>query len=731
MSDSLPLLILYGSQSGNSEEIAIQAGKAAASHGLMATVKAMDETSVTEISTSNRVLICCSTWGDGEQPDNAEELWEAVNADENLSLKGVSYSVLALGDSSYDLFCESGKEWDNFFDSRGAKRIYQRVDCDVDYEEPAKNWINSTLPLMASVESSLTEIIATDSSLESEPPVDENLSTSNEEIIDDSSVMELDSFLASGDRNLSVLFGSQSGNSEELASKIVKESSKYGLLGTVYDMDGFDFNSLSDHKRVLIVCSTWGEGEMPDNAEELWQKANSENNPILKGVNFSVLSLGDSSYELFCQSGKDWDRRFEELGGNRLVTRVDCDVDYDSLATQWTIESLIHMSAVDGTGNFQEDKIDLIRNYVDGSDAVGASGDDGFNIPSLVSDYLQVEVSIFRYDPESKSRGKDTWLCSLPGHMSVLEILRTLKSSHDGRLTFRDGHCEDPNTAISINGRLILPGTLRLDTLPLNDDGTIRLRLAPLPCFDVIRDLLVDTWKLERKRESSEPWMVAATREGKNTSQGPIGIMDKSTASYLHSIKNFSSSSLLHACSDTTPFSDNYIGPSLVVSAWARRNDPRTSINKKSEIDTYLSSPIGIKAETDLSSIRRQSSIFDSISDALLDAKTSSLNKDSFNGRHGKHVWWYTWSVKSSGKVNDTVIFRQVLGPLGLLSNLFSGVTARMLLGFTRTGGNMINDGLGMVLPPAGIGKMPRQFNSSVGKHHEVVAIFNELDGRF
>jgi len=225
--------------------------------------------------------------------------------------------------------------------------------------------------------------------------------------------------------------------------------------------------------------------------------------------------------------------------------------------------------------------------------------------------------------------------------------------------------------------------------------------------------------------------MVAATREGKDTSQGPIGIMKKSTALHLHSIKNFSSFPLLHACSDATPFSENYIGPSLVVSAWARRNDPRTSINKKTEIDTYLSSSIGIKAETDLSPIRRQSAISDSISDALLDAKTSSLNRDSFNGRHGKHVWWYTWSVKSSGKVNDTVIFRQVLGPLGLLSNLFSGVTARMLLGFTRTGGNMINDGLGMVLPPAGIGKMPRQFNSSVGNHHEVVAIFNELDGRF
>ncbi|MFL2974521.1 MAG: hypothetical protein CND89_05435 [Marine Group II euryarchaeote MED-G38] len=731
MSDNSPLLILFGSQSGNSEEIATQAGKAASSHGLLATVKSMDETSISEISNNNRVLICCSTWGDGEQPDNAEDLWEAVNADEDINLEGVSFSVLALGDSSYDLFCESGKEWDNWFESKGATRIHPRVDCDVDYEEPAKIWMDATLQLMASVEGGAVEQIPKESVSVLVEQADDEINSSIDSLELDSSGMDVDSFLNAGDRSLTVLFGSQSGNSEEIAAKIVKESSKYGLVGTVYDMDGFDFNSLSKHKRVLIVCSTWGEGEMPDNAEELWKKANLENNPILEGLNFSVLSLGDSSYELFCQSGKDWDRRFEELGANRLVARVDCDVDYDSLATQWTLESLIHMSAVDGTGNFQEEKIDLIRNYVDGSDAVGATGDDGFSIPSLISENIQVEISIFRYDPESKSRGKDTWICSLPGHMSVLETLRTLKSSHDGSLTFRDGYCDDPNTAISINGRLTLPGTLRLDTLPLNDDGILSLKLAPLPCFDVIRDLLVDTWKLERKRESSKPWMVAATREGKSTPQGPMGIMSQSTASYLHSIKNFPSFPLLHACSDSTPFSENYIGPSLVISSWARKNDPRTSDTKKLEIENYLSSSNGIKAETDLSSIRRQMSVSDSVSEALLDAKTSSLNSNSFNGRHGKYVWWYTWSIKSSGKVNDTVIFRQVLGPLGLLSNLFSGVTARMLLGFTRTGGNMINNGLGMILPPAGIGKMPRQFNSSVGNHHEVVAIFNELDGRF
>ncbi|MEC7688928.1 MAG: hypothetical protein VX514_07755, partial [Candidatus Thermoplasmatota archaeon] len=101
------------------------------------------------------------------------------------------------------------------------------------------------------------------------------------------------------------------------------------------------------------------------------------------------------------------------------------------------------------------------------------------------------------------------------------------------------------------------------------------------------------------------------------------------------------------------------------------------------------------------------------------------------DGRHGKYVWWYTWSVKMSGKVNETTIYRQVLGPLGLISNLFTGVSARMILGFTRTGGKMFNGLLGMVAPPAGVGKMPKQFNSPVMNHHEVVAIFNEVDGGF
>ena len=542
---------------------------------------------------------------------------------------------------------------------------------------------------------------------------------------------DLESLLTAGDRTMSILFGSQSGNSEELAEKFAKRATDYDLDATVHDMDGFDLSALPGMKRVLIICSTWGEGEMPDNAEELWQQASADSAPKLPGVSFSVLALGDTSYEFYCESGKDWDDRLQQLGATRLVVRADCDVDYDSPAAAWAIDALAAMAAVDGSGEFHEDQVEAIKDRVSGSAAAGAAGEDGFTVPETVADAIQAEISIFRYDPASATTGKDTWVCALPGHMSVLESLRALKETHDGTLTFRDGPSDDPTTAISVNGRLILPGSVRLDSVTPIRDGGLRLRIEPLPAFDVVRDLVVDHWPLERGRESSKPWMVAATREGAATTQGVMGVMDPSTADMLHSITDFCSAPLLHSCSDATPHSEGYLGPAVLARTWARINDPRSSDSSIAGMQGVMDSRVGIKAETDLTSIRRQNGSSRIIADALLDARTSTLGRDAFNGRHGKHVWWYSWTVKSSGRVNDTVIYRQVLGPMGLLGNLFSGVTARMVFGFTRTGGNMFNGMLGMVAPPAGIGKMPKQFNSSVDDHHEVVAIFNEVDGRF
>lgn len=540
----------------------------------------------------------------------------------------------------------------------------------------------------------------------------------------------LEDFLNSGDRSLEVLFGSQSGNAEGLASKIAKIAKSYGLQGNVHDMDGFDFNSLSSKKRVIIVCSTWGEGEQPDNAEELWKFANSGAATRLEGTHFAVCALGDTSYELFCESGKEWDGLFEKLGATRIVERIDCDVDYDAPASEWTLKALPALAAVDSTGQFYEDMVEDIVQFASGS-SVGAGGEDGFTVPVIEAEPIQVEISIFRFDPSDNTTGRDSWACSIPGHLSVLEALRAIKETHDGTLSFRDGNVDDPTTAISVNGRLIIPGRVRIDSVVTSRGDSMKLRIDPIPGSEVIRDLIVDHWALERKRESSRPWMVAATREGIQTPQGVFGSMSQSTALRIHSLADYDSAPLLHSSSDAVPYANGFLGPAVLASTWARRNDPRTAPERVVELDAILGSSNGIKAETDLAPIFRREGYSKSVSEGLLEARTSAIENDSFNGKLGKHVWWYCWTVKSSGKVNDTVLYRQVLGPIGLLGNLFSGVTARMVLGFTRTGGNILNSILGMVAPPAGIGKMPRQFNSSVANHHQVIAIYNEMDGRF
>ena len=103
---------------------------------------------------------------------------------------------------------------------------------------------------------------------------------------------------------------------------------------------------------------------MPDNAEELWLEANSDSAPNLESTFFSVLALGDTSYEFFCESGKDWDQKLEQLGATRLVDRVDCDVDYDAMAEAWAVDSLAAMAAVDTNGTFLEDQVEAIKDHV-------------------------------------------------------------------------------------------------------------------------------------------------------------------------------------------------------------------------------------------------------------------------------------------------------------------------------------------------------------------------------
>jgi sulfite reductase (NADPH) flavoprotein alpha-component len=143
------MLILYGTETGNSELLAMDAEKIATAKGFDASINGMDEVSTDDLASCSNLLIICSTWGDGEQPDNAIELYDSSVELEDNYLQNVNFAVLALGDTAFDLFCEAGIQWDSILEQKGANRINERIDCDTDYDDYAEEWLEETILIFA------------------------------------------------------------------------------------------------------------------------------------------------------------------------------------------------------------------------------------------------------------------------------------------------------------------------------------------------------------------------------------------------------------------------------------------------------------------------------------------------------------------------------------------------------------------------------------------------------
>jgi sulfite reductase (NADPH) flavoprotein alpha-component len=140
-----------------------------------------------------------------------------------------------------------------------------------------------------------------------------------------------------------VLYGSQSGNAEglahQLAFKLQGAEGSVTLVPRVLGMDAFADLDLASEKLVLLLCSTWGDGDMPDHAVAFWNFLQSDKAPKLPNTAFAVFGLGDKNYRRFCQSGKNLDARFEELGAKRLLPLVTCDTDFEATAQAWFEEA--------------------------------------------------------------------------------------------------------------------------------------------------------------------------------------------------------------------------------------------------------------------------------------------------------------------------------------------------------------------------------------------------------
>jgi sulfite reductase (NADPH) flavoprotein alpha-component len=138
---------------------------------------------------------------------------------------------------------------------------------------------------------------------------------------------------------LTVLYGTESGNSEVLADRAVKAAKKRGFQAVMKNMSEISLSELAKSTKLLVIVSTWGDGEPPETAVSFYKEFMSSD-LSLSGVRFSVCGLGDTAYEKFCQIGKDVDARLEVLGATRVSARQDCDVDYEDAYASW-LESVL------------------------------------------------------------------------------------------------------------------------------------------------------------------------------------------------------------------------------------------------------------------------------------------------------------------------------------------------------------------------------------------------------
>lgn len=139
---------------------------------------------------------------------------------------------------------------------------------------------------------------------------------------------------------LTIIFASQTGNAKGVAEALEREAQSAGIVVQLFDASDYKGKDLAKETHVIFVASTNGEGEAPDNALALHEYLQSKKAPKLPNLQYGVIGLGDSSYEFFCQTGKDFDSFLEKLGAKRFIERADCDVDYELQATEWKIKAL-------------------------------------------------------------------------------------------------------------------------------------------------------------------------------------------------------------------------------------------------------------------------------------------------------------------------------------------------------------------------------------------------------
>jgi len=148
---------------------------------------------------------------------------------------------------------------------------------------------------------------------------------------------------------LTILFGTESGNAEALAAQARKAAAKLGFAPKVMDMADMTPTQAAATENLLIVASTWGEGDPPQRALDFYEALMADDAPRFDKTRFAVLALGDRAYAQFCEIGRKIDERLAALGGARITDRIECDLDFETPATGWIGTTLERLNAEVGS----------------------------------------------------------------------------------------------------------------------------------------------------------------------------------------------------------------------------------------------------------------------------------------------------------------------------------------------------------------------------------------------
>ena len=134
---------------------------------------------------------------------------------------------------------------------------------------------------------------------------------------------------------LHIAYGTQTGTAEELAFDIEKLSKEKGVACQVFELDDITMDKIQNINKLMIVTSTTGDGEVPDNGITFWENLSSSTELKVSELKYGVLALGDSSHYDFCNAGKIIDEKLKDLGANRIIDRQECDFDTEG-SMEWS-----------------------------------------------------------------------------------------------------------------------------------------------------------------------------------------------------------------------------------------------------------------------------------------------------------------------------------------------------------------------------------------------------------